>query len=442
MWACAKLDNLRRVRITWSALVFLGCATTQVQAQDAVRSAEQWIASLAAGRWTDAAAQVSEAVPAGRMGAAQLERIWVQLESAAGKLRGAQPSGSVRQDTFQIVLLNATFEREQMVLRVVVMPSGKVAGFSIAPPAAAVRTPPYADTSKIREEPVNVGREPWLLPGALTLPKAAGRHPVVVLVHGSGPSDRDETYGPNRPFRDLALGLTSRGIAVLRYDKRSFVHGTRMPRSITVEDEVMEDALAALAVARAHPSVDPARVYLLGHSLGAQLAPEIAVRDGKTAGVILLAAPARPISALMLEQFDYLAALPQNAAENAQAQLRLAREAVTRYRTGNLPDSVSILGASVRYLRDLDARDAIVTAQRLTVPLLVLQGERDYQVTMEDFGRWRAALESRSATTLRSFPSLNHLFIAATGPPNPLEYSVPAHVSQDVIDAMATWLQR
>jgi dienelactone hydrolase len=100
------------------------------------------------------------------------------------------------------------------------------------------------------------------------------------------------------------------------------------------------------------------------------------------------------------------------------------------------------MGAPVLYLRDLDARDPIAAAKKLTVPMLVLQGERDYQVTMDDFGRWRADFESSSRTTLRSFRALNHHFMAASGQPNPAEYSVPAHVSQEVIDLISTWLKR
>jgi uncharacterized protein len=415
---------------------------TAATPQGAEALAAEWLAALSTGRWADAAALVSPSVPAERMGAAQLERIWGQLETSAGKLRSTRFDRIVQQDTLRIVQFHAEFERQPVTLRVVLVPSGKVVGFSVAPVAAPPRVPPYADTTRLRQEPITVGAEPWQLPGTLTIPNAPGKHPAVVLVHGSGPHDRDETFGPNRPFRDLALGLASRGIAVLRYDKRSLVHGARMTGNITVEQEVIEDALAAVRAARAHPAVDPARVYLLGHSLGGQLAPEIAVRDTALAGVILLAAPARPVSELMAEQFAFLGALPQNAGAAAQAQLRAAQEQLSRYRSGALADTAVIFGANVAYLRDLDARNALTTAQRLRVPLLILQGERDYQVTMEDFGRWRIAFADRPAVTLRSFPSLNHLFLQGAGPANPTEYSVPGHVALDVIEAIATWLRR
>jgi len=84
-------------------------------------------------------------------------------------------------------------------------------------------------------------------------PEGKGPFPAVVLVHGSGPQDRDETIGPNKPFRDLAWGLASQGIAVLRYDKRTKVHGAMMAGAVeqfTVKEETIDDALAAVALLR------------------------------------------------------------------------------------------------------------------------------------------------------------------------------------------------
>ena len=118
------------------------------------------------------------------------------------------------------------------------------------------------------------------LPATLTYPAGVARAPGVVLVHGSGPNDRDETVGANKPFRDLAHGLAGRGIVVLRYDKRSKVAPLAfMGRPFTVDEEVVDDALSAAALLRGLPEVDPSRVVVLGHSLGGTLAPRIGERD-------------------------------------------------------------------------------------------------------------------------------------------------------------------
>ncbi|MGH7583941.1 MAG: alpha/beta hydrolase family protein, partial [Gemmatimonadales bacterium] len=135
---------------------------------------------------------------------------------------------------------------------------------------------------------------PVPLPGTLTLPAGSGPFPIVVLVHGSGANDRDETIGPNKPFRDLAWGLAERGIAVLRYDKRGYVRPAWFAgRNFTVDDETVQDALSALTLARALPEADSTSSFLLGHSLGAIMAPRIAKADGKVAGLIIMAGATR-----------------------------------------------------------------------------------------------------------------------------------------------------
>jgi uncharacterized protein len=257
-------------------------------------------------------------------------------------------------------------------------------------------------------------------------------------VHGSGPNDRDETMpGGSKPFKDIAWGLASRGIGVLRYDKRTLVHGARIEaRGFTVEGETIADALEALAVARAHPSADAARVFLLGHSLGATFAPEIAARDAKVAGTILLAGTARPLSRVIIEQLEYLSTLGR---PRDQAMLTQLAAIATR---GVAPDSL-VMGIPASYFYDIEARDPIARVRSLTSPVLVLQGGRDYQVTMEDFSLWEQALRGKSSATLKAYPDLNHLFVTGTGKATPAEYtSGRGHVAELVIDDLASWITR
>ena len=142
----------------------------------------------------------------------------------------------------------------------------------------------------MRTLPITVAADAdYPLPGLLTLPDGAGPFPAVLLVHGSGPQDRDEAVGPNRPFRDLAVGLAALGVASLRYDKRTFAHGKRLTDALqgrlSVEEEVIRDALCAAALLRAEPLICPDRVYLLGHSMGGMLAPRIDAEGGACAGL-------------------------------------------------------------------------------------------------------------------------------------------------------------
>lgn len=401
-------------------------------------AAERFVRRLERGAFADAAREVSPAVPAGAMSAERLGELWTQLTAQLGPLAALEPRRVEEQEGRHVVDLGARFARSEHTLRILLTPEEQVVGFWLDAPRPPAYVPPsYVDTASFEEVDVTVGSGAFALGGTLTLPKGDAPVPVVVLVHGSGPNDRDETIGANRPFRDLAWGLATRGIGVLRYDKRTYAHRGKLGADVTVEQEVVDDALAALALARAHRRAAPDRVYLLGHSLGATLAPEIARRDAALAGVVLLAASARPPADVVLEQIAYLRALaPESAAAYEAVVPRLEQ-----VRAGAAPPDAIVLGAPARYWYDLAARSPTEEARALTVPILALQGGRDYQVTDADFDLWRRALAGRRGATLELYPELNHLFMAGAGRATPAEYTGRSgHVAPRVIDDVARFI--
>ena len=160
-------------------------------------------------------------------------------------------------DVFSVVV---AFERGKLMATVSVRPqTDEIAGLYFKPlptePAASspATSPPYADAAKFHSEAVTVGEDPWKLRGTLTIPNGSGPFPAVVLLAGSGPQDRDETIGPNHVFKDLAEGLSTRGIVVLRYDKRTYAYKTLDPQTTTVKEEVIDDGVAAVKLLRARP---------------------------------------------------------------------------------------------------------------------------------------------------------------------------------------------
>ena len=331
-------------------------------------------------------------------------------------------------------------------------PGGKIEGFFLTPaaePAGAAAKkaePPYADPSRYVEEEVTVGAEGWPLAGTLTRPKGPEKAPLVVLVHGSGPHDRDETIGPNAPFRDLAHGLASRGIAVLRYEKRTHAHQARhadpkVRDAVGVQEEVVDDALAAVAKARTWPGIDPARVFVLGHSLGAVAAPMIAARDFRLAGVVLLAASTRPAAELIREQVDHIRKVAPDRAKALDDAFPNLDDVLARMRAGAAGDDEAVMGVSVRYWKSMDAihpeRDL---AGFPDLPALVLQGARDYQVTEVDFDAFRKTLGARSNVVLRLYPDLNHGFVKGAGKATPAEYEKPGFVDVRVVEDVAGWV--
>jgi hypothetical protein len=296
-----------------------------------------------------------------------------------------------------------------------------------------------------REREVRVVSGTYSLPGTLAMPAGDGPFPGVVLVHGSGPQDRDETIGGFRPFQDLAQGLASRGIAVLRYEKRTKAYQKELAgrADITVREEVIDDALAAVRLLRATEGIDRRRVFLAGHSLGGILAPPIGVLDPSLAGIVLLAAPSRPMSEVVRDQARSLTA-PGATDEQRKAAPGVLREAEaleSLYAGKSGPASGTILGAPVPYWRDLKSYDSVGAARSLRMPVLVLQGERDYQVSMEDFQGWKKALRGRAGAAFRSYPSLNHLFAAGEGRSTPDEYRKSGHVAAEVVEDVAAFVR-
>ncbi|MCM1988567.1 DUF3887 domain-containing protein [Oceanirhabdus seepicola] len=297
----------------------------------------------------------------------------------------------------------------------------------------------------IEEITITIGTSPWELPGKLTLPKddRTTKLPAVILVHGSGPNDMDETIGPNKVFRDIAHGLSEQGVAVLRYNKRNRVYS--MPESYTAQELVIEDVLEAYKYLSAHPSIDKSKIYVAGHSLGGWLIPKIAKQLPEGAGFISLAGPTRAFSVTIKEQLDYLLSLELNKSEQAQKALNMMKEQTNNLETGNLSDNAfeNLLAHPKDFWLDLEGYIAANEYKSITQPLLVLQGEMDYQVSMKDFEAWKSILSYRNDVTFKSYSNLTHLFMESnskTELSTPSDYSVATHVSPELMKDIVEWI--
>jgi hypothetical protein len=351
-----------------------------------------------------------------------------------------------------VVKVPVTCERGALTLIVSVTSAGQLTGLQLAPPEAIEplapwEPPAYADRSSFDEEDVTLGSGPLAVPGTLSLPHRSGPLPAVVLLAGSGPLDRDETIGPNKPFKDLAWGLASRGVAVLRFDKVTYAHGgeVRANAEFTLTDEYVPQAIDAIGLLRRHPSVDPARIFVAGHSLGGTVAPRVAAAEPAVAGLIVLAGGAQPLHWVIVRQIRYLASLdPGTAAASEPAIDALTRQAQlvdSPELSPSTPARELPLGTPARYWLDLRGYDPAAAAAALGRPMLVLQGGRDYQATAaDDLARWQAALAGHPDVAIRVFPADNHFFFAGSGPSTPQESMSAQHVDSAVVAAIADWL--
>lgn len=413
------------------------------QAADPAALATQALDRLDAGDYAQVealfGAQMAAAVPADK-----LKAVWESLPAQAGKATGrGEPAVSVQGDA-TIVQIPLHFEKAELVAKFAIGGDGKIAGFVVQPAQVAAPAPAVADDAAFTERELPVGDGERALPGTLALPKGDGPFPAVVLVHGSGPHDRDETIGPNKPFLDLARGLAAQGIAVLRYEKRTKARPQDFAGGgFGVDDETTSDAVLAVDALRKADGVYPERVFVLGHSQGGLMAPRIAAQSGHVAGLVLLAAPARPLLDILIEQNRRMAVLDDGKTSDAErdainaliAQVRVARDPATD------PMAKGPMGLPVGYWRSIDSVDPVAEAQQVDLPMLVLQGARDIQVVDADWQTWKGAFHADPKVAFKLYDTLNHLGIAGEGEGSLAEYQRPGHVDPRLIDDVAAWIK-
>lgn len=285
------------------------------------------------------------------------------------------------------------------------------------------------------------------LPGVLSLPEGEGPFPVVILVHGSGPNDRNESVGPNAPFLDMAKALAGAGVAVYRYDKRTYVYNREIAGDLdfTLYEETVEDAATAVRLLAQQEEIDPGRIFVAGHSLGGMALPairkDLSEAPVQPAGYVFLAAPARDLPTIMREQYDFLYSLiPKLSFTQRLEKNQIMKELDKLSDPAALPPDEPVLGAYPAYWADLASYDPLQAAKEITEPCLVLQGEEDYQVTMEDFSLWQAAFEEAENWEFLSFPGLTHLFLPGLKTEGPDAYLEKKQVAAEVTEAMADFI--
>lgn len=374
-----------------------------------------------------------------------LSSIWSSLISNYGKLVSTDVVQSKAQGDFFVVAVDGHFEKDTQGFTLVFNKAEKLVGLMPRQKSAesGYVKPAYADTNLYKEKEIYVKTPGHDLVGLLTTPSKGTNYPIVVLVHGSGPADMDETVGPNKPFKDLAAGLAAQGIATIRYVKRTLAYaGDPYP---TVKEEVTDDALAAVALARTMPGADKKQIYLLGHSLGGMLAPKMAFLAPDLNGVILAAAPARTLPDLIEEQNVYAASLIKDTTGNVSKQLDEAKKEIATVRFTQLgklkPDSL-MLGVRASYWADLNAYNQVATAKKIAKQrIFVVQGGNDFQVSAQDYNLWNTALSGKKNAKLKLYPELNHLLSEQKEKGDMSQYNVPSNVSATLINDLAAWIK-
>jgi uncharacterized protein len=433
------------------------CSTPRIaQAQDFEALGKALVTHLAARQFEQVEAQFDDQMKSA-LPVSKLPEVWETVLFQFGPFKTITSTRVTEKQGLHAAIVTCEFERGPLDAKVYMDAQGRVKGLFFEPasgapgaPTAAAewKAPSYAKPSALTEREATVVSGRWELPGILSLPKSKVPVPAVVLVQGSGPQDEDETIGPNKPFRDLSLGLASQNIAVLRYVKRTKQYGpdSKSEKPFTVKDEVIDDVVAAVAMLAKMPEIDKKQIYVLGHSLGGMLAPRIAAQDPQVAGIIIMAGTARPLEKVVVEQVQYIASLTDPQTPEDKKQIEKAEAIAAQVASPSLKpnDVVDFFGALISgsYFLDLRAYNPGSVAASLKIPILVLQGGRDYQVTNADFEVWKTALANDSLATFKFYPAYTHLFTTGTGtgPAGPEDYAVAGNVAEDVVNDIAKWI--
>ena len=304
------------------------------------------------------------------------------------------------------------------------------------------------------EEKIVVGENTkYPLNGLLTLPAGATNPvPAVVFVHGSGASNMDEKIGKLTPFKDLAQGLAQHGIASLRYDKRSFTHGFKMLKDksleVTVKAETIDDAVLATELLKKDPRIDHERIFIIGHSMGGMLAPRIDAEGGNYAGLIIMAGSPRKLEEIMLDQNEEVLRLTKGLvhwivtkqvkkfAEMFDGMYGLSDEEAKKKKMGG--------GTTLYYFKEMGEHAAPGYLTVCEKPILILQGEKDFQATADkDFAAYKQLLAGKENVTFRLYENLSHAFVSSVYGnimKAKQEYGVEQHIPEEVIADIANWI--
>ncbi|MGG0763445.1 DUF3887 domain-containing protein [Bacillus paramycoides] len=345
------------------------------------------------------------------------------------------------------VEIKLVFEQSTVPLLIKLDPSGKIDDFQLSMSFSPVsERPSYSKPESFVDKEVVVGSGAFPLPGTLSVPKGKGPFAAVILVQGSGATDQDETAFALKPFRDLAEGLASKGIAVLRYNKRTYEHGlkTQFSPFYTVDKETTDDALLATHFLQNEPMINKNQIYILGHSQGGMMLPKMIEKDQNQniAGAIVMGGPARTIQDVVLDQFEYLFSIGAMKPEEYKfykSQFELLND--PNFSSQNPPKDF-YLGSPLFWDSIRKIKAAEMSKEQKT-PLLIIQGERDYQVQSKiEIPLWKEQLKERDNVDYRLYPKLNHFFTEGDGElSKPDEYYSPANIPEYVINDIAAWVQ-
>ena len=362
-----------------------------------------------------------------------LSEVVSQIESHVGPYKGVI---EVNNES-NIYYFYSEFENQKLDITLTFNTENKIIGFFFVPHKE------FKKENFIGKE-LNIKSGNLELNGTLLTPENDSLKKLVIFIHGSGPNDRDETIFENKPFKDVSESLYKRGIASYRFDKKVFSNPESFNDNSTIDEEITNDILDIINYFKNDNQFSNYEIIILGHSLGAYLTPRIINKSNKVSKAIMLAGNARSLDKLIIEQYNYLYEL--NPTEDLKNELGKLKNQIfllhsKRFNLNTSKENLP-LNLSANYWQSILDYNPLKEGKKIKIPMLILHGERDYQVTMKDFELWKKSLDNNKKATFISYPKLNHLFITGDKKSEPKEYMIKGTVDEMAINDIFNFIQK
>jgi len=308
--------------------------------------------------------------------------------------------------------------------------------------------PDYATAVNYNDENITFAADTSMpLIGVLSLPISNKKVPLVIIVPAAGPSDADGNF-VSKPYKDIAVGLATDGYAVFRYNKRSLNYGFNFSQNkmngvpFTPREDLLDDLQAAINLLKKNPTVDSTKIYLLGHGEGAYFAPFVAKENPFIKGIIMMGANANHPLEMMIDQNKYLGRiLPHKKVhfdeDDAKSKIVLKRKVKENTSYFLLPHEIP-----AKYWLWINKYDQIKVAKKLTIPIFIMQGARDYQVDKKNFAVWEKKLKNNKNVSFKMYEKMNHIMHSGEGESTYSEYAIMRHIPFEVINDLQVWLHK
>lgn len=372
---------------------------------------------------------------------------------------GMHYSGNYNEETEKI---QGTFKQNGMSFPLILSREKSTESTPIVRPQEPKEPYPYysEDVSFLNQE------DGIKLSGTLSLPENVQHFPVVILISGSGPQDRNEEIVNHKPFLVLSDYLTRNGIGVLRYDDRG-VGKSEGDYSKATSEDLSRDVEAAIKYLQSRKDIDANKIGLIGHSEGGIIAPMVAQNSKDVKFMVLLAGPGLRGDKIMLLQkkvleekrgadelvvekgqetfkgaYDIILA----SGENDDLKTLLKEYFSNSFKNSLSENQISSLVESITtpWMQYFLKHDPSKILEKTEIPVLALFGKKDVQVPAKENAEiLRASLEKAGNKNVKvmELENLNHLFQESeTGLPN--EYSkIEQTISPKVLDIISSWIQ-